>query len=129
MFARLSLSTLLSLVLASTAWSQAMCPAGGAGWAPVSHQDVTVTPATAVQIDLSTYPHAATNLGMALVTVEDASIRFRFDGAPTADAGHELAPGVHFFICGRALMEGFQAIRVSQGAANAVLRISLFRAL
>lgn len=128
---RLFLAALLlgSLCGVRDSAAQAYCPAGGAGWQSVSYVTLTVDALTPARIDLSTLPPAPTNLAMALLTVENATLRFRFFGAPTADNGHELAPGAHFFICGRTLIEQFQAIRTSTGSQNALVHISLFQPL
>lgn len=108
--------------------AQVYCPAGTQGWRPVAYEVLTVDNLTVQRLDLSALPPSATNLAMALISVEDATVRFTFAGAErlSADNGHELAPGERFFLCGRVMLEQFSVIRTSQGSANARLRISLF---
>lgn len=109
--------------------AQSYCPTGGQGWKPVNMQAITVDALTAKGIDVSALPASPTNLAMALVSTENATIRFTFSGAPTGTSGHELAPGNNFFICGRVMIEAFQAIRTSTGSQNALVHISLFQPL
>lgn len=105
---------------------QSFCSSQSQGWRPVAYQHLTIDAVTPQSLDLRALPAAATNLAMALVSVEDATIRFGFTVAPTATDGHEIAPGERFFLCGRAMLEQWKAIRTSQGSANAQVRISLF---
>jgi hypothetical protein len=74
---------------------------------------ITVTPARSI------LPHAA------LVTVEDAAIRYRVDGtAPTATEGHIAYPGDVITLSARDEMVGFQAIR--KDASSAVIKVTDF---
>jgi hypothetical protein len=59
----------------------------------------------------------------AIITVEDAELRFRVDGGnPDADTGHKLYPGDICVLEGEEI-PNFRAIRA--GTADATLRISL----
>jgi hypothetical protein len=115
---------LVSVVAPSAA--QQTCLSGGQPFRPVDYQELTVTNTTAIALDTAKLPAATTNIAMALVSVEDATIRVRFNGLPTATSGHEVAAGTTTVLCGRLLIEGFRAIRTSSGAGNAVLRVTLF---
>ena len=128
MFRLFLLSAVLFVSLLSPCWSyaQVYCPAGPQGWRPVSYAEKTVDNLTPMSIDISQLPAAPTNLAMALVSTEDATVRFVFSGVPTSTKGHELAPGTDFFLCGRAMIEAFRAIRTSTGSQNALVHISLF---
>ena len=63
------------------------------------------------------------NSHRAIITVEDAPIRFRYDGtAPTSSVGHVLYPGDKLILEGRANISQFRAIR--SGNVDATLSIS-----
>ena len=118
----------LLLLLSSLCWVSAVhgqaCIVAGQSFVAVSYQEYTVS-TTALGLDLSGMLPAATSMAQALVTVEAATIRFTFTGEPTGTSGHELLPGNHFFICGRAMMASFRAIRSSQGSQDALMRVSI----
>ena len=110
---------------APAAWAQT-CLSGGQAFRPIDFQEFTINNTVAVGIDTSKLPEAATNIAMAYVSVEDATIRFRFSGMPTQTSGHELAPGANHILCGRFVIESFRAIRTSSGQGNAIMRVTLF---
>lgn len=119
----------LLLALLGGPWpsaAQSLCPSPTGGWTPLSFQTLTVSAVAVAQIDVSTLPQSLSNIAMALLTVENATLRFRFDADPTDTAGHELAAGVNFVLCGRQLITAWRGIRTSTGQANALVRISLF---
>jgi hypothetical protein len=121
---------LLLLTLApAPVLAQSFCQGGAGGWGAVSYQELTLDATTVQQIDLRALPPAPTNYAMALVSVENATARFTFGPPPTGDSGHELVPGTNFVLCGRTMIEQWRAIRSSQGAVNAVVRITLFQPL
>lgn len=63
------------------------------------------------------------NSHRAVISVEDAPIRFRYDGtAPTSTVGHVLYPGDKLILEGRANISQFRAIR--SGSVDAVLAVS-----
>src|SRR5262245_32165010 len=111
--------------LPAATWGQT-CLSGGQAFRPVDFQEFVINNTTAVGIDTSKLPEAATNIAMAYVSVEDATIRFRFSGLPTQTSGHELAPGANHILCGRPVIESFRAIRTSTGSGNAIMRVTLF---
>lgn len=64
----------------------------------------------------------------ALVTVEDAPIRFTLDGTTPVDAtnvGHVVSTGGSFTLYGLANIRNFRAVR--SGAADAVINVTYFR--
>jgi hypothetical protein len=115
------------VLLPRVSLAQIYCPTGPEGWRPVAYQAWTVGTGTPRGIDVAQLPPSATNLAMALVSVEAATIRFAFATPPTSDDGHELAPGERLVLCGWGMLTMFRAIRTSQGSANAQVRISLFQ--
>ena len=69
---------------------------------------------------------SANDARAALVTVEDASIRFRIDGTdPTSEVGHLLNPGDSIILRNVNNIRRFRAIRA--GTADATLRVTYFR--
>lgn len=59
----------------------------------------------------------------AVVTVEDAQIRYRYDGtAPTASEGHLANPMDAIILKGNSNINNFQAIR--KGSTNATIRVT-----
>jgi hypothetical protein len=117
--------TIALLLLPAVSWAQ-VCRSGAEGFAPVAYQEYLVDATTVVSINLSVLPPAATNLGMALVTVEGANVRYTYVGIPTATSGHSLEPPGNLYLCGRTMLEGFRMIRDAQGAQNAMVRITIF---
>src|SRR5262245_54071194 len=89
------------------------CSTGGQPFRPVDYREFTVTNLTPVAIDTAKLSESMTASTMAYVSVEDATIRFRFSGVPTQTSGHELAAGTSFVICSRLVIESFRAIRTS----------------
>jgi hypothetical protein len=85
-----------------------------------SFSSVTVTNAVAVSVTVSS--PAVTS---ALLTVETADIRVRFDGtAPTTAIGHLVAAGSSLTISGRANLTQLKMIATS---TTATVRVTQFR--
>lgn len=104
-----------------------VCYSGDRGFRVVDYQEFTVNNLTPVSIDVSKLPAAGTTeIAMAYVSVEDATIRFRFSGVPTQTSGHEIAQGSSYVVCGRSVIASFLAIRTSTGSGNAIMRVTLF---
>jgi hypothetical protein len=108
-----------------------VCPIQGKGLEPVGFASVTVS-TVAVGFDPTTLD--TTSAAAAYMTIEGtAPVRFVTFGTPTAASGHLVDPpgggnagsGAGVWICGRAALLGFRAIR--SGAADATVRVSLFR--
>lgn len=72
------------------------------------------------------YPSDGIAAKEAVVSVENASIRYRADGTdPTAAVGHPVASGQEIVLTGTANLAAFKAIR--SGAADATLTVSYYR--
>lgn len=64
----------------------------------------------------------------AFLTVDDAALRFRFDGtAPTATVGHQLSSGDSVTIYGANSLRNFRAIRDTGAALNPTLQVTYLR--
>lgn len=82
---------------------------------PVSDTVKALTPSK-----YKTSVHSATR---AYITVEGASIRYRYDGTnPTSSEGHLVNPGEDIEILGYDNIANFKAIRT--GSADATLRVT-----
>jgi hypothetical protein len=107
--------------------AQAPCQAEGKAWRPVDYQEFTVTNLTPVGIDTAQLPApGTTDIAMAYISIEEATIRFRFSGLPSDTSGHEVAAGTSTILCGRRIIASFRAIRTSSGSSNAIMRVTLF---
>jgi hypothetical protein len=77
------------------------------------------------KIKPSTGPYARLSARAALMSSEDADIRFRVDGGlPSSSSGHYLTGGDTLVLTGTQAIEQFRAIRNSE--TNAVLRVTYF---
>jgi hypothetical protein len=107
--------------------AQQTCRSEGKGFRAIDFQEFTVTNTVPVSIDMAKLPaQGTTDIAMAYISVEDATIRFRFAGVPSQTSGHEIAAGASTVLCGRSVIETFRAIRTSSGSGNAIVRITLF---
>lgn len=83
---------------------------------------------TAIGLTQATYnPTGEPGAEHALITVEDAQIRWRADGDadPTATAGHVAEPGDAFKLQSSQSIKNFKAIRT--GGVSATIRITFLR--
>jgi hypothetical protein len=62
---------------------------------------------------------------VAFVSVEDASLRWRVSGTPTASSGHLVAAEQNFSVCGVESLAGLLMIRA--GGTNVKVSVSYFR--
>jgi len=81
------------------------------------HESITVS-STALSLTAA----KADNYTSAYITTETDAVRFWLDGqAPTASVGHSVAAGGQIILTGRAELDGFRVIRVTN---DATLRVS-----
>jgi len=128
MVRRLLLTLLLSLVLAGQAGADG-CPSPGQGLVPFAFEELTVS-TVAVSLTALTIQSATTVA--AFVTLTGGSISYTFTGVPTATVGHLFDPPSGgnagstsgYWVCGKALLLGFRAIR--QGGTDAKLHVTYF---
>jgi hypothetical protein len=91
----------------------------------MAFQNLTISNA-AVSLDSTKYLNAAGNAVRAFLTMEGASVRYRYDGvAPTASIGHVIEAGGFLVIEGQNQMENIQFIR--SGANNATAMVTFER--
>lgn len=92
-----------------------------------AYESITVA-ATAIGLTATTLEGASTGPPAlrAVVTVENAEIRIRYDGTdPTATEGHTASPGDSITIEGAEDLRAFRAIRT--GAVSGLLKVSYER--
>lgn len=107
----------LALIVPAAPVQADVCPGLEAALFPRGYQQLTVS-STAVALTLPAGP-----LKVAIIQVEDNSIRYRDDGTdPTAAVGTLINANVPIIVCGPAIA-GFKAIRVT---ADAKLSISYY---
>lgn len=89
------------------------------GYKPAGFEQVTVDDSA----DALTVP---LNACFALITVEDATVRFRNDGTdPTSTVGHPLYQNNSMLIEGRDVLSALKFIKT--GATNAKLNVTYYR--
>ena len=119
-YAVLVLFLAASLIAVPPAPAQVQCFGFNASVKPSGFEQSTVSTASVPMV----VPDGAT---LAIVTVEDADIRWRVDGtAATATVGHLLAEGSSMVVCGRSSMRNFSAIR--DDATDAIVTITYYTA-
>ncbi len=101
------------------------CIAGNVkGIDPLDKEELTVS-SVAVGFNDALIKQSAGNAAIAVVTVEDDSVRYWVDGStPTSSSGHLAPADTSFTICGLNAIDNFQAIRVTTDAA---LKASFFK--
>lgn len=78
-----------------------------------AHESITVA-GTAIGFTAATYLTSSEKAKRAIVTVEDAQIRYTYDGTtPTSSIGHLLNPMDVLVLIGSDNITNFKAIRVS----------------
>lgn len=91
-------------------------------------EQVTVA-ATSIGLTAATYAPgggSANSALQALVTLETAEVRYRYDGtAPTAAVGHILSPGQAILLTGLPTITNFRAIRT--GGSSGLISVSYER--
>ena len=100
--------------------------AGEPEYTAIGYESVVVS-TTAIGIASTVVNGSVTRRGQrALVTVETATIRFRYDGTdPTSTEGHVADPGDALEIVGFDNIDRFSAIRISTATADAIIKVSL----
>jgi len=87
-----------------------------------NYESITVSN-SAVGFTSSKYKTSVHSAQRAFVTVENAQIRYRYDGTnPTTSEGHLLSPGDVLIIEGYDNIKNFKAIRI--GSNDATLRVT-----
>jgi len=67
---------------------------------------------TAVGFTTATYKTDTHTAQRAVVTIEDAGVRYRYDGTnPTSSVGHQLNPGDTLLVVGRGNLDNIKFIR------------------
>ena len=92
-----------------------------------AYEEITVS-TTALSLTAATYkPTGHTRAGYALITCENAAIRFTMDGVttPTSSVGHLLAAGSSVELESPNTISHFQAIR--DGGSDALIQVSYGR--
>lgn len=114
-----------ALMLPSVSWSQECVVGNIKGIEPLDKEEVTVSN-TAIGFNTAIVQQSAGNAAVAVVTIEDDSIRYWVDGStPTTSSGHLGPADTAFTICGLNSIKNFLAIRVT---TDAEIKASFFRA-
>lgn len=102
------------------------------GWSnqltPMDFETITVSTA-AIGFTSAKIVNTTTGLtaDYAFFTLATADIRYRVDGVdPTSGVGHAAASGSANYVCGRAAVKAFRAIR--SGGSDSTLSVTYFRA-
>jgi len=119
------------LLSATAAAQQPSCPEQGHGLDPVAFETLTVGIGA---IGLTAATINATAAAAAYLTLEagNGSIRYTLFGNPSTGIGHLVDPpstgntgtGTGTWLCGRATLLGFKAIR--SGGTDAILRVTYY---
>lgn len=100
-----------------TGWSNQLVPMG--------FETITVSTA-AIGFTSATITTTTASAAYAFFTLETADIRYRVDGVdPTAAVGHAAAASSANFVCGRAAVVAFRAIR--SGGSDSTMRVTYFK--
>ncbi len=96
---------------------------------PGAYEEVTVGAQVAVlsatKIQPVSGPYANTVARAALISLEDADVRFRIDGgSPSTTSGHYFTSGDTLVLSGTQALKRFQSIRA--GEASGTLRVTYF---
>ena len=87
-------------------------------YAGFGHEKLAITTAAGTGLSATVFAPAGTNaVQAAVITVETADIRYRYDGtAPTVTTGHLVASGGAIMIVGYENVNNFQAISRTDNA-------------
>ena len=111
-------------LLPGVSWGQ--CQGQTTQLVALAHESITVA-GTALPLTAATYAQSGGTAAYALVTVEDAPVRYEIDGGtPSSTVGHLANPGASVSLCGIDLVSKFKAIRST--ATSATVKVTYLKA-
>ncbi len=114
-----------ALALPSVSFGQECLLGRARGILPLDKEELTVS-SVAVSFNDALIKQSAGNAAVAVITVENDSVRYWVDGStPTSSSGHLALANTSFTICGLNSIDSFSVIRVT---TDAELKASFFRA-
>jgi hypothetical protein len=113
---------LLLLLLPTRAWSQC---GGGVVLEPYAEERLTIS-STATPLTPTVYKPPQGQAAMAVLTTEQADMRYFLTQTPTPTVGHVLRAGSAFTICGPQSIQLFKAIRTA--GTDVIVSVTYYRA-